>query len=98
MTLEGVPVLDHPEIADALTVLYCVLVLVERLRRAFVAPARPEGGGGGGELVGPLQRIAEGLERVGEAQAAQAAALERILQRLDRLDPAPGRAAERGRA
>lgn len=40
------------------------------------------------QVIRPLERITEKLESVGEAQAAQAAALEHIGKWLDRVDPA----------
>lgn len=41
------------------------------------------------QVIRPLERITDKLEAVGEIQAAQAAALEHILQRLDRIDTGP---------
>lgn len=38
------------------------------------------------QVIRPLERITDKLEAVGEVQAAQAAALEHILQRMDRID------------
>ncbi len=42
------------------------------------------------QVIRPLEKITDKLEAVGGLQAAQAAALEHILQRLDRLDAGPG--------
>ncbi|HEU0052187.1 MAG TPA: hypothetical protein VFQ39_03375 [Longimicrobium sp.] len=42
------------------------------------------------QVIRPLERITEKLENVMEAQAAQAASLEHIVKRLDRLDVRKG--------
>lgn len=67
------------------------LALVERLRRTFAARAELDAAGR------RLERLSEKLAAMGEIQAAQAAALEHLLQRLDRLDSAGGAPSRRPR-
>lgn len=47
------------------------------------------------QVLRPLQRTTAKLEGVKEAQAGQAATLDQIVQRIDRLDITPGRRSER---
>jgi hypothetical protein len=87
--------LDWPAVVGGgFVVSVLFLALVERLRRTFVARAELE------QAMRPLDRVTERVEALREMHAAQAAVLEQMLQRLDRLDSAgisgPGRARRRG--
>ena len=105
MTPEAALSLDWPALAgDGSLVAVLVLTLVKRICRAFGTPgarerflaARDEPAQPCGEIaermIGPLEGIAARLEAVGEVQAAQARALERIVRRLERLEGPPAEA------